>query len=167
MFQRKLTRIGKEQALQKLKHYCGYQERSHAEARDKLYSFGLFKQEVEELVARLIEEDYLNEERFAIAFAGGKFRIKKWGKIKITHALKEKRVGDYCVKKAIELIDEKEYEDTLQELMISKWESLNSETNIFSKTKKTHDYLLQKGFEIDMISQSIRKFRQEFNGSQR
>src|SRR5213082_1811867 len=93
-------KIGKEQALQKLKHYCGYQERSHVEAIEKLYSFGLYKQEVEECISRLIEEDYLNEERFAMAYARGKFRMKRWGKIKIRYALKEKAVSDYCINKA-------------------------------------------------------------------
>ena len=93
MLNRRAKRIDKEQAFQKLKHYCGYQERSHQEAKEKLYSFGLYKQEVEELLSRLIEENYLNEERFAVAFAGGKFRMKGWGKVKILHALKEKRVS--------------------------------------------------------------------------
>ena len=72
-------RLSKEQAWQKIKHYCAYQERSHYEAKQKLYSFGLYSNEVEDLLSRLIEEDYLNEERFAEQFAGGKFRMKQWG----------------------------------------------------------------------------------------
>jgi regulatory protein len=80
-FKKQLT---KEQALQKARHYCGYQERSHAEVKEKLYSFGLRRQEVEESLSQLIEEDYLNEERFAQQFAGGHFRMKQWGRVKIT-----------------------------------------------------------------------------------
>ena len=76
-------RISPEKAMQKLKHYCGYQERSHLEVKQKLYSLGLMKKEVEELISRLIEEGYLNEERFAIHFASGKLRIKGWGRQKI------------------------------------------------------------------------------------
>jgi regulatory protein len=67
-----------EQALQKLRHYCGYQERCHQEVKEKLYSFGLRKPDVETAVATLIGEDRLNEERFAIQFAGGRFRLKHW-----------------------------------------------------------------------------------------
>ena len=89
MLQRK-QQYSKEQALQKLRHYCAYQERCHAEVKEKLYSFGLRKQMVEESIAQLIEEDYLNEERFAIQFAGGKFRMKQWGRVKIKHELKQK-----------------------------------------------------------------------------
>ena len=71
--------LSKEQALQKIRHFCGYQERSHREVKEKLYSFKLRKQVVEEIICELIEESYLNEERFAIQFAGGKFRMLNWG----------------------------------------------------------------------------------------
>ena len=82
-----------EKALLKIKRYCAYQERSHKEVMDKLYSWGFYKKEAELLLSQLIEEGYLNEERFAILFAGGKFRIKHWGKKKIEQALKEKQVS--------------------------------------------------------------------------
>ena len=159
MIQRKQNRIGKEQAFQKLKHYCGYQERSHAEAKEKLYAYGLYKQEVEEIISRLIEEDYLNEERFATAFAGGKFRMKGWGKIKITQALKEKRVSDYCIKKAMKEIEESKYDSSLKKFAAVKWQSLKSEKNIFIKMKKTQDHLLQKGYELQLVNAAINKLR--------
>src|SRR5580704_16170204 len=92
--------LSPEQALQKLRHYCGYQERCHQEVKEKLYAFGLRKADVENAVATLIEEDRLNEERFAIQFAGGRFRLKNWGRIKIRYELKQKQVSDYCIKKA-------------------------------------------------------------------
>ena len=84
-----------EQAFQKLKHYCGYQGRCHKEVKEKAYSLGLRKSDVEELTSRLIEEDFLNEERFAKLFVGGKFRIKQWGRVKIKHELKQKGVSEY------------------------------------------------------------------------
>ncbi|TAH03079.1 MAG: RecX family transcriptional regulator, partial [Sphingobacteriales bacterium] len=84
--------LTKEQALQKLRQYCAYQERCHQEVKDKLYSYGLHQQQVEESISQLIEEDYLNEERFAKQYAGGKFRMKQWGKVKITYELKLKKV---------------------------------------------------------------------------
>jgi len=159
MINRKAKRISKEQALQKLKHYCGYQERSHAEAREKLYTYGLYKPEVEEILSRLIEEDYLNEERFATAFAGGKFRMKGWGKIKIIEGLKEKRVSEYCIKKAMKEIDETNYHASLQKFALAKWDSLKSENNIFIKMRKTQDHLLQKGYELHLINSTLNQLR--------
>src|SRR5688500_6130993 len=104
MLQKK--RLTPEQAFQKIKQYCAYQERSHAEVKEKLYSFSLFKSDVESLISRLIEEDYLNEERFAKMFAGGKFRMKHWGRVKIRYELKQKQVSEYNIKKALQEIAE-------------------------------------------------------------
>ncbi|MGN6194080.1 MAG: regulatory protein RecX [Ginsengibacter sp.] len=131
-----------EQAVSKIKQYCAYQERCHAEVRDKLYSFGLRKTEVEEIISELITENYLNEERFAIHFAGGKFRMKQWGKIKIKQALKAKQVSDYCIRKALKEIDSKEYQKTFQKLAEQKLKTLKSERNIFIKKRKMQDFLL-------------------------
>ena len=148
--------IGKEQALQKAKHYCSYQERSHAEVKEKLYSFGLYKQQVEELLSQLIEEDYLNEERFAIQFAGGKFRMKQWGRVKIKYELKQKMVSYYCIRKALRQIDEDDYLKTLEKLARKKWDSVKTDNaNKFTRLAKTTDYLLQKGFEPDLIRRAI------------
>jgi regulatory protein len=151
-FKKQLT---KEQALQKARHYCGYQERSHAEVKEKLYSFGLRKQEVEETLSKLIEDDYLNEERYARQFAGGHFRMKHWGRVKITYELKQKQVSEYCIRKALKEIDEDDYLKTLDKLAADKWHSLRTETNLFSKMRKTQDYLLQKGYESGLIKQAI------------
>lgn len=146
----------KEQAFQKLKHYCGYQERNHSEVKEKLYSFKLRKSEVEELMSRLIEEDYLNEQRYAEQFAGGKFRIKQWGRVKITYELKQKRVSEYCIKKAMKVIDEADYQKTVEKLFTAKLKTLKSETNHFTRKRKLQDYLLQKGYEFSLVQQLIR-----------
>ena len=106
---------------------------------------------MEELLSRLIEENYLNEERYAIAFAGGKFRMKQWGRIKIKYELQQKRVSPYCIKKAIAAIDESDYEATLQKLSEAKLAGLKSEKNIFVKKTKLRNYLMQKGFEPGLI----------------
>src|SRR5882757_3669512 len=140
-----------EQALQKARHYCGYQERCHSEVTQKLYSFGLWKRDVEEAISRLIEENYLNEERFAMQFAGGRFRMKQWGRVKIRYELKQKQVGEYCIKKALAAIDEEDYNRVLGKLAAEKWETLREEANLFARRKKTHDYLLQKGYESNLI----------------
>ncbi len=143
-----------EQALQKLKQYCGYQERCHHEVKEKLYSLGIWKKDHDEIIAKLIEENYLNEERFAIAYAGGKFRIKQWGRVKIKYELKQKQVSEYCIKKALKQIDEEEYIRILEKLTKEKYASLKSEQYLVRK-KKTMDYLIAKGYEIELVRKEI------------
>lgn len=121
----------------------------------KLYDLGLYKNEAELLLSQLIEEGYLNEERFAIQFAGGKFRIKQWGKKKIEQGLKEKQVSSYCIKKAMTQIDDEAYHKTLQHLCAKKWEQLKGEKNIFIKKRKLQDYLLQKGYEYELVKEAV------------
>lgn len=139
-----------EQALQKLRHYCGYQERCHSEVKEKLYGLGVFKKEHDAIIAALIEDGYLNEERFAIAFAGGKFRVKQWGRVKIKYELKQKQVSDYSIKKALQQIKKEEYRDILKKLAGEKYASLKEEQHLVRK-KKTIDYLLQRGFEMELV----------------
>ena len=145
-----------QQALPKIKQYCAYQERCHSEVKEKLYGFGLHKNDVEDLVAKLIEENYLNEERFAIQFAGGRFRIKQWGRVKIKYQLKQKQVSDYCVKKALNAIDDAEYLKILEKLAVLKYNSLKSEKNFFAKRKKIQDYLKMKGYETDLVNDMLK-----------
>jgi regulatory protein len=145
------VRISPEKALQKLKHYCGYQERSHSEARQKLYSLGLFKKEVDELISQLIEEGYLNEERFARQFASGKSRIKGWGRQKIQYELRQRGISEFCIVKALKSLDATEYEAGFNRLATKKWTSLHSEKNIFVKKSKWQEFLLQRGFEPALI----------------
>jgi len=154
MNEQKLT---PNQAVPKIKQYCAYQERCHSEVKDKLHSHGLHKNDVEEIISKLIEDNYLNEERFAIHFAGGKFRIKQWGRVKIKYELKQKQVSEYCIKKALNEIDEEDYFITLQKLADTKLQSLKSEKNIFIKRKKLQDHLRLKGFEGDLVNQVVTK----------
>lgn len=151
MYKKQIT---KEQALQKLKHYCAYQERCHSEVKEKLYNLGAWKKDHDEIIATLIEENYLNEERFALAFAGGKFRVKQWGRVKIKYELKQKQVSEYCIKKSLKQIDEEEYIKVLNKLAKEKYTSLKSEQYLIRK-KKTMDYLIAKGFEMDLIRRVV------------
>lgn len=141
----------RDEALQKAKHYCAYQERCHSEVKDKLYSLGMNKKEVDELLSELISENYLNEERFAVMYAGGKFRIKQWGRNKIKNALRQKQISAYCITKALKTIDDLEYQKILLNIFEQKLKTLNREKNIFIKKRKLQDHLLQKGFEPDLI----------------
>lgn len=153
-----MTRFSKsctpQQALQKLKHYCAYQERCHSEVREKLFSLGVWKQDQDAIIASLIEENYLNEERFAYAFAGGKYRMKHWGRQRIRYELKQKQVSDYSIKKALKQIDEEEYLQKLQELAGERYASLKAEQYLVRR-KKTQDYLIQKGYETDLILAAV------------
>src|SRR4249919_3131506 len=117
MFLEKLTPL---QALPKLKKFCAYQERCHKEVEEKLFSYGVFKNDAQQLISQLIEEDYLNEERFALQYTSGKFRIKQWGKVKIKYQLKQKNVSDYCIKKALLSINKADYKKVLYKLADAK-----------------------------------------------
>lgn len=143
--------LTKEQALQKLKHYCGYQERSHSEAKQKLWDLGVSRSEHDEIISALIEEDYLNEERFAKRFVGGRFRMKDWGKKKIYYGLKEKGVSEYIIKQAMKEVDEEAYKKTVSSLAEKKWALLKG-VPYMTRKKKTMDYLLQKGYEANIAT---------------
>ncbi len=141
-----------EQALQKLRHYCAYAERCHKEVVGRLFDLGVWKKDHDAIVATLIEENYLNEERFAKAFAGGHFRTKQWGRNKIIYALKQKGISPYCIRKGMQEIEEEDYQKTLQKLFKTRWESLRGTPNRFTKMKKVSDFLLQKGYEPHLIN---------------
>ena len=110
--------VTKEVAFAKLTKYCAYQERCHSEVRNKLYEWGLYQSVVEETIVSLIQDDFLNEERFAEAYARGKFRIKKWGRIKILAELNKRKISEYCKKKGLDQIDEGEYLVALADVLI-------------------------------------------------
>jgi len=152
----KKVRIGKEQAIQRIRHYCAYQERAQQEVRDKLYELGMTMDEVEEIMSDLIAENFLNEERFAVQFAGGHFRIKGWGKVKIQHALQQKRVSSYNIKIGLKAIDEDAYLKTLQQLATKKWNSLKGERGL-SRMAKTYAFLHQRGFEPILYQPIVQK----------
>jgi len=135
--------------------YCNYQERCHQEVRNKLYELGAKTPEVEQLIAVLIEKNLLNEERYARAFARGKFSLKKWGKQKIVQQLKLHKISGFCIRKAIQEIDPGMYYDTLTRLAERKWEELAGEKNQFIRKNKTWRYLVQKGYEADLVQDAI------------
>ena len=134
----------------KMQHFCAIQERSHYEVRNKILQMGMFEQGAEAIIAKLIEDDFLNEQRFAKAFAGGKFRIKKWGRIKIKAELKAHRVSDYCIKIALSDVENTHYLKTLKEVLEKKAKDVkaNSERE---RNFKLAQYAISRGFESDLI----------------
>jgi len=158
--------LTKEQAYQKLKHYCAYQDRCHSEVKSKAYLLGMKKTDVEELTLRLIEEGCLHEERFARSFAGGKFRMKQWGRIKIRSELKKKQISSYCIAAALEEIDDEKYNETLHKLAIKRWNSVTGPgTNLFVKMTKTRDFLTIKGYEPLLVANEIKALAEKQKGA--
>ena len=137
-------------ALIKMQSWCAYQERCQQDTRNKLYELGLWPEAVENIIVKLIEDNFINEERFAMQFAKGKFNIKKWGRIKIKQELKQKRVSDYCLKKALQQIDEEEYIAMLTKVIATK-KRLITEKNPIKLKFKLATFAISKGYERDLV----------------
>lgn len=138
------------EALQKLERFCAYQDRCHQEVRFKLLDLGVYGDELEEIIAQLISDGFLNESRFARSYVRGKFRIKKWGRIRIRQELKRRNISEYCIREGMGEIEEAAYAETLQELLLQKASLLN-EPDVFKKKQKLARYVISKGFEPDIV----------------
>ena len=149
-----------QEQLEKARKYCAYEERCQQQVRDKLYELELHREEVEQAISQLITEGFINEERFAKAFARGKFRIKKWGRVKIKYELKKHRLTDYCIKSGLKEIDEKEYTKALRELAEKK-SRLIKEKHPLKKKYKLMSFLVQKGYENDLVREVVEKLNEE------
>jgi regulatory protein len=132
-------------------NFCVYQERTQDEVRKRLLEWNVYGNENEEIIAELITENFINEERFAKIYAGSKFRVKKWGRNKILQSLKLKKISDYCINKGMAEIDNEEYILVLQALIHKKNHSLMSEKNQFIRHQKVAKYAMQKGYESTQI----------------
>ena len=146
--------VSKEEALAKMQRYCAYQERCHEEVRSKLLNMGVYSDWREEIIVQLIEENFLNEERFARSFARGKFRIKQWGRNRIRQELKKRKISDYCVRKAMEEIEEADYRSTLETALVKKNISLHEE-DAYQRKAKLARYAVSRGFESELAWQLI------------
>lgn len=136
--------------------YCAYQERTQEEVRSKLYDIGLYGDEAEELIAELISENFINEERFAKAYAGGKFRVNSWGKRKILAALQAKGLSKRCIEAGLSEIEDDAYEEKLEQLLKKKLASIKKDE---IKTKhKLANYLITKGFETAMVWEKVHTY---------
>jgi regulatory protein len=144
------------ETLAAITRYCQYQERCHSEVRNKLYELGCHTKEVDDKIATLIESGLLNEERFARAFARGRFRLKQWGREKIKQQLQLKKISPYCIKKAMLEIDGEDYDNTLNKLFEKKLVELKTERSKIVKKTKIFRYMVQKGYEKDIILDKIR-----------
>jgi regulatory protein len=143
--------FSRQQAKVKAESYCAYQERSQFEIRNKLYEWGLHQKDVEEIISELIELNFLNEERFALAYSLGKFRIKGWGKIKIRQGLKLKRIPDKLIIKSLKSIEYDDYLMMLKKILQKKSNTI-SEKDPFKKRYLLTRFASSKGYESDLIT---------------
>lgn len=146
-----------EEAQKKLENYCAYQERCHKEVRTKLRDMKMIPEAIDNIMVHLIENNYLNEERFAKAFVSGKFRIKKWGKNRIIRELKFREISKYSIDVALKEIDQEAYYKTLDELTKKRIDQVK-EKNSFKKKKKVADYLLYRGWESHLVYEKLNEY---------
>lgn len=148
-------RLSPTEALAKIQRYCAYQERSHKEVKTKLYDYGLYTSQVDEIISQLITDGFLNEERFAKAFAGGKFRMKKWGKLKIKNELEFLGLTKNCIQRGLKEIEPADYSKTLKTLIKKKSAEIKEE-NLYKKRDKVARFVIGKGYEPEMVWEFVR-----------
>ena len=145
-----------QEATKRMERYCAYQERCHQEIVQKLKEMNMIPQAIELITVHLINENYLNEERFARSFARGKFSIKKWGKRRIVAELKQRQVSQFNIKAALTEIDETAYLNTFDELAKKRLSQIK-EKNVFKRKRKLADYLIYRGWENELVYAKIRE----------
>ncbi len=146
-----------DEAQKKLESYCAYQERCHKEVRAKLREMRMIPEAIDKIIVHLIQHNYLNEERFAKAYVRGKFRIKKWGKMRLVRELKFRDISKYSMDSALKEIDLDDYYKTLDELVNKRIEQVK-EKNIYKKKKKVADYLLYRGWESHLVYEKLNEY---------
>ena len=143
--------ITRRAILVKAANFCAYQDRTHAEVRERLQKWEVWGDEAEEIIAYLIEDNFLNEERFAKVFAGSKFRVKQWGRQKIKYELKARKLSEYCIKVGMAEIDDDDYIDTLKTILEKKKHELRTEKRPLIVKQKLARYAICKGFESNLV----------------
>lgn len=138
------------QIKSKMEHFCAYQERCHSEVVSKLKNLGLNSAEIDEIMVYLIDQNFVNEERFARTFARGKHRIKHWGIARIVGELKARHISQYNITAALKEIDTDEYNAAFNALAEKHWHSI-TETHPLKKRKKFCDFMLRKGYDSDLV----------------
>ncbi len=145
-----------DEIKKKLEYYCVYQDRCHKDVEEKLREFFLIPEAKEEIIIHLIQENYLNEERFAKSFVRGKHNIKKWGRNRIKKELELRDISAYSIKKGFLEIEEDDYYKTLLQLAEKK-NGLLKETNEYQRKQKLKNFLFNKGYEYDLIAKAVKE----------
>lgn len=145
------------EAKSKLEHYCAYQERCHKDVQKILREMRMIPEPIDHVIHHLLQHNFLNETRFAKAFARGKFRTKKWGKQRIVRELNYRDISKYTINIALKEISEEAYLSTFHELAAKRLRQLDNEGNLQKKKKKLADYLLYRGWESALVWEKVRE----------
>ena len=154
-----------DEALVRMRRYCDFQERCHQEVRRKLIQLKVFGDDLEWVIGSLIEEDLLNEERFARSFARGRFRLKSWGRHRILRELRRREISEYCQRQALSEIDEQEYLDALDRLIQHRAARQRPEDHPMQRREDLIKYALSRGFESGLIRERVAVYLAEQSGS--
>lgn len=144
----------KIKVIEKMQRYCAYQERCHQEVRHKLLKIKVFGDDLEEIIGDLVQDNFLNEERFARSYARGKFRIKQWGRVRIKNELKRREISDYCIRKAMSEIEDDAYLRTAEELAQRLLRSYE-EPITFADRQKAMQRMVRRGYEYGLVKELI------------
>ncbi|MDC6351068.1 regulatory protein RecX [Zeaxanthinibacter sp. PT1] len=144
-----------DEARSKIESYCAYQERCHKEVREKLLKMNMIPEAIDQIIGHLIQENYLNEERFAKAFARGKYHQKSWGRVRIRMELKQREISEYIIREALKETEEG-YEERLHALALKRLEQIR-ERNPLKRKKKLADYLLYRGWETHLVYEKLQE----------
>ncbi|WP_274474777.1 regulatory protein RecX [Mangrovimonas aestuarii] len=143
-----------DEAISKMEHFCAYQERCHQEVRQKLVEMRMIPEAMDMIVGHLLQNNFLNEERFSKTFVRGKFRIKKWGKRRLIQELKKREISKFNINLAIREIEDGEYLEVFNTLIEKRWESV-MESDVYKKKKKVADYMLYRGWESSLVYEKL------------
>ena len=146
-----------EEATRRLEAYCAYQERCHQECQHKLQKMRMIPEAIDQIMAHLIQGGFLNEERFARAFARSKFRQKGWGRIRIRQALRQRDISEALIRRSLRELEGPQYEEALEALARKRWEQLAGEENPERRKQKLVNYLLYRGWETDLVYEKARE----------
>lgn len=143
------------EVISRMESYCAYQERCHKEVIRKLQDLGVTKEATNHVIHHLLQQDFLNEARFSQSFARGKFRVKKWGRIRISNELKMRDISKYNIQLALKEITDSDYQNTFHEIAVSKCDQLKNEKDVQKKRRKLADYLLYRGWESSLVYDKV------------
>lgn len=152
-----LNKVTIKEAVDRLQRFCVYRDRCHSEVRSKLLKLEVYGDDLEEVMSELIRTDFLNEERFSVNYARGKYRTNNWGRIKIKQELKKRKIGEYCIRKALKEIDQEgDYEDRLFNVLM-KYVSLRKEKyDEYTLKKMAYLHGLRKGYEGSIVNSALK-----------
>ncbi len=145
-----------KEVTDRIQSFCALQDRCQWEVEKKMREWGVEEDIIKNILTDLILEKFIDEQRFSESFCRGKFRIKRWGKLKIKNELKIRKISTSCINKGLDQILDKEYYSVLKELYEKKKNSLKDK-NQFIQKGKIIKYLQQKGYENDLIWELINR----------